>query len=852
MSNTRNTTARVAMVFSAAALSVASASCFLPKAFADGPTDKIEVTPDVDIYGGPFAYTGEQICPSRLLVTADVEGEDVILENGVDYNYNCGENIEIGADSGVINLSAVEGSLYTFDSFSVNFSIWEHLQEISYEATYLEKTYGDDDFTNPLTETEVHGEISYSSSDEDVATVDDDGEVTIWMPGDTVITATAAAADGYGEGIATYSLNVNKKPVAIVSAVAEDKTYDGTDAAEISDIELDDDDLSEGSDFEAVGKFADANVGEDKNVAVTLQLSNDSARYYDVSNASYDTTATISPFEIDDGMATLSSDSFTYSGEENKPSVRLLTSLDGISDTYLTENADFSVSYPEDTTSAGTKTLTVNSMGNFTGSFEMEYDVDTYYLLASNVSLEYTTVYYDGTAKEPVVTVKIGEHTVDPSEYTVEYDDNVNVGTATVTVSANDGANISSYAVKEFDITDKNILEISGIENQSVTYTGNPVELAGNLTVSENTDGITANDVVATYYDEDGAEIERPIDAGLYTVVYSHESANYKGSLSVEFEIKKAESPVPAEMTAGLVADTGSQLNEIEGDRTDGFYWVDDTATVMSGENTYPATYTYNDDDYNYTTIDLNVPVRGVALVDVYVDVDSLGGDADYPDEAHEGDIVEITFKPEASYEIKTVMYNGEDVTGSVKDNKLTITAGTKNIEVLVSFRKVYTVLEGSGADFVVGDGEILSFRIDADHELFANGGKVYVDGVLVDEEYYTHTVGSTIITFTEEFIKSLGDGAHTMAVVFSDGGVARAEFTVENSGAEAKTPEERIEEKKAASAAVSAKISDNVKVPNTGFSTGESAGVKVFGSAIAAMVLAGFAVLSKKKLAKK
>lgn len=852
MSNTRNTTARVAMVFSAAALSVASASCFLPKAFADGPTDKIEVTPDVDIYGGPFAYTGEQICPSRLLVTADVEGEDVILENGVDYNYNCGENIEIGADSGVINLSAVEGSLYTFDSFSVNFSIWEHLQEISYEATYLEKTYGDDDFTNPLTETEVHGTISYSSSDEDVATVNDDGEVTIWMPGDTVITATAAAADGYGEGIATYALNVNKKPVAIISATAEDKTYDGTDAAEISNIELDNDDINEGSDFEAVGKFADANVGEDKNVTATLQLSNDAARYYDVSNASYSTTATISPFEIEDYMATLSPDNFTFSGRENKPTVRISTSLDGISDVYLTENADFSVSYPENTASAGTKTLTVSSMGNFTGSFDMEYDVDTYDLVASNVSLEYSTAYYDGTAKEPGVTVKIGEYTVDPSEYTVEYDYNVEVGTATVAVTAKDDANISGYVVKEFDITDKNILEISGIENQFVTYTGNPVELVGNLTVSENTDGITADDIEAVYYDADGCEIERPTDAGLYTVVYGYEGANYEGSLSVEFEIKKAESPVPAEMTAGLVADTGSHLYEIEGDRTDGFQWVDDTSIVLSGENTYPATYTYDYDEDNYTTLNLDVPVRGAALVDVYVDIDTYGGDADYPYEAHEGDVVEITFKPEAGYEIKTVVYNGEDVTGSVKDNKLTITAGAKNIEVLVSFRKVYNVIEGSGADFVVGDGEILSFRIDADHELFANGGKVYVDGVLVNEEYYTHTVGSTIITFTEEFIKTLGDGAHTMAVVFSDGGVARAEFTVENSGTEAKTPEERIEEKKAASAAVSAKISDNVKVPNTGFFTGESAGVKIFGSAIAAMVLAGFAIFFKKKLAKK
>ena len=850
MSKTRKTSARVAMVFSAATLSVASASCFLPKAFADGPTDKITVSPDVDIYGGPFAYTGEQICPSRLLVTADVDGEDVILENGVDYNYNCGENIAIGENSGVINLSAISDSLYTFSDFAVNFSIWEHLQDISYESSYLEKTYGDDDFINPLTETEVHGEISYTSSDEDVAVVDSDGEVSILMPGDTVITATAAAADGYGEGIATYALNVSKKSVGITSATAEDKDYDGTDTAEISDIELDDDDLSEGSDFEAVGKFADENVGNDKNVNVKLQLSNDAGRYYDVSNASFDTTATINPFEIDDSMVSLSSEDFVYSGEENKPTVRILTSLDGNSDVYLSSDTDFAVSYPEDTVSAGTKTITVAGVGNFTGSFGVDYDVDAYDLLASNVSLEYTTVYGDGSAKEPGVTVKIGEHEISSDEYTVKYENNVNVGTATVTVTAKDNANISSYAVKEFEITNKNVLSISGVENQSVTYTGNPVELVGTIVVGENTDNVTADDIEVVFFDEDGRGIERPTDAGLYTALYRHESANYKGSLSVEFRIDKAESPVPAEMTANLVADAGIPLQDIDGDRTDGFYWVDDTATVTSGTHTYPATYTYDDDTDNYTTINLDVPVTGVARIGVYVDIDTIGGDAEYPDEAYEGDTVEIEFKPEASYEIKTVMYNGEDVTSSVKDNKLTLVAGTTDIDVLVSFRKVYNVVEGSGADFVVGDGETLSFRIDADHELFANGGKVYVDGVLVNEEYYTHTTGSTIITFTEEFIRTLGDGAHTVAVVFSDGGVARANFTVENSGAEAKTPEERVEEKKAGSAAIANNA--NVKVPNTGFFTNALDWVKLFAFAIAGMAVSGLALFAKKKLAKK
>ena len=49
---------------------------------------------------------------------------------------------------------------------------------------------------------------------------------------------------------------------------------------------------------------------------------------------------------------------------------------------------------------------------------------------------------YDGSEKEPAVTVKDGETVIPASEYTVEYSGNVNVGTdATVTITDKDGGN---------------------------------------------------------------------------------------------------------------------------------------------------------------------------------------------------------------------------------------------------------------------------------------------------------------------------------------------------------------------------------------------------------------------------
>ncbi len=53
------------------------------------------------------------------------------------------------------------------------------------------------------------------------------------------------------------------------------------------------------------------------------------------------------------------------------------------------------------------------------------------------VTLAYTTVNFDGTAKTPAVTVKIGSTTIASSNYTVKYTKNTYVGTATVTISGN-------------------------------------------------------------------------------------------------------------------------------------------------------------------------------------------------------------------------------------------------------------------------------------------------------------------------------------------------------------------------------------------------------------------------------
>lgn len=72
------------------------------------------------------------------------------------------------------------------------------------------KTYGDEPFNHGASLSQGNGKITYTSSDESVATVDATGVVTILKAGTTTITATAAATEEYEIETAEYTLTVNK------------------------------------------------------------------------------------------------------------------------------------------------------------------------------------------------------------------------------------------------------------------------------------------------------------------------------------------------------------------------------------------------------------------------------------------------------------------------------------------------------------------------------------------------------------------------------------------------------------------------------------------------------------------
>ena len=101
---------------------------------------------------------------------------------------------------------------------------------ISYATTSVEKTTAAEAFTNALTKT-GNGTVSYTSDNTAVATVNEDGEVTIKGAGTATITATVADSDTY-----TYATKTASYTLTVTQAVTYIGTKAPTEAKAVGDI----------------------------------------------------------------------------------------------------------------------------------------------------------------------------------------------------------------------------------------------------------------------------------------------------------------------------------------------------------------------------------------------------------------------------------------------------------------------------------------------------------------------------------------------------------------------------------------------------------------------------------------
>ena len=738
-----------------------------------------------------FTHTGDEIKPEPV-----VKDGEKTLELGTDYTLSYSNNKNIG-NSAVVK---VTGKGNYKGEVTKNFSIIEgEPQVLNFAEASVTKTYGASDFTIKVNHTTGDGTVKYTSSNTDVAEVNETtGLVTIKKVGTATIKATASATADYAQTEATYTLTVQKKEISIERATANGKTYDGTKTAEVNYVIfkglLYGDELKKDVDYEATAEFENETNGYNKPVIVKVVLKDTAkANNYNLSSAEYQTRATISGKAIEESWITVdTTTTYTYDGTEKEPSV---TIVDGT--VTLERNVDYELVY-KDNINAGTASIEIKGIYNYSGTITKTFTINKksinpvisdiedvtyngeeqkpnitvtsdgvtlnpntdynssyinnvesgigtvnvtekensnytfnkvsknfvinkYKIKDSDVTLQYSSVLYDGTPKKPTIVVKMGNKVIEPIDYNVTYDKNTSVGTADVLIEIKVGVdNYEGSVLKHFEIVNKTLVNITGITDQTVEYTGSPVVLNGNLAVDN---GLSIDDLEIKWYKDD-TEISRPTNVGSYKVIYSYESETHKGSLIVNFEITKKTSTVPSTNSyKGIVGDKLSTIT-----LPNGFKWLDSNELITAGNKEYNATYTTNNDTTNYTTETIMVEVYGKSKFNLNTSVNGLGGTiSDSKTDILEGTTETIIFTPDTGFEISKVLVNGVDKTSSVANNKLDVVIDNNDINVVVTYKVIeYTITINDVANVTINPSGIIKVDYNSNKEFTIKANQGY------------------------------------------------------------------------------------------------------------------------------
>lgn len=457
-----------------------------------------------------------------------------------------------------------------------------------------------------------------------------------------------------------------------------------------------------------------------------------------------------------------------------------------------------------------------------------------------NISLSKTTYIYTGNEIRPKVIVEKQNNILElDNDYKVTYENNINVGKATITI---EGVNdYTNTIVKEFTIEKKNIVfNINKVASE--TYDGK--NHTPKVIVKDNEKELIINKDYKVSY-------KNNINAGTATIIIEG-IGNYEGNKTINFIINKKESSIPEETKISKSILTGSKLSDITL-KTNGLKWINGKITIKKGYNKYQAQYLQNNDNTNYTPVYIDITVKGLSIIKINTNAETGHGEIiSSHKEAVEGQLISFNFIPEEGYRTKGVKINDTQII--INENKYSVIAsdvdmnisvifspiehqieinGTEYIDMdipsissvihngskeimltpkkgykIVSIRVndierindltdnilklnniisdtkiniateilVYRFIDGATQTYHSGEKTPLTFRINASHKKFE---KLYLDNKLVDNSKYSITEGSTIITFAQDYVSKLAYGTHSLKAVFTDGGDAKTTFVL-------------------------------------------------------------------------
>lgn len=144
------------------------------------------------------------------------------------------------------------------------------------------------------------------------------------------------------------------------------------------------------------------------------------------------------------------------------------------------------------------------------------------------------------------------------------------------------------------------------------------------------------------------------------------------------------------------------------------------------------------------------------------------------PTNVEYGSSRELTITTDAGYKVKSVKINGVDKVSDLVDGKLTLSNIVSNLEIIIETEpEKYEFISGKDATY---ESKELVFKLNGLYSLF---DKLYVNDIELSSDNYTVIEGSTIITLSNEYLKTLNAGTYKLKATYTNGASDETTFTI-------------------------------------------------------------------------
>ena len=332
---------------------------------------------------------------------------------------------------------------------------------------------------------------------------------------------------------------INQKEISKGDATLNAYTfaYTGSAIKPVLTVKVDGKLLKAGTDYKITGYSDNVNVGK---AALTLEGINNYkgtvTKNYNIKAAALDiswvkTTPTV-----------------TFNGAEQKPTGLVMKN----GSKTLVPGTDYQITGYSNNINAGQGLMTVKGMNNYSGTLNVPFDIVSKSINGSaiKVTLNKTSYGYQGNAKKPTPTVYDGSRLLEVNkDYTVDYLNNVNAGTASVIIKGTNNycnSRTVNFTITPMDISSRSIT----LEHTDYTYTGTAITPV--VTVK----GLTENtDYRVDYVNNINAGTAVAAITGL---------GNYNGTAQAEFTIdKRSMEDVMVTLSSNSMVYTGTKRKPV-------------------------------------------------------------------------------------------------------------------------------------------------------------------------------------------------------------------------------------------------------------------------------------------------